>query len=65
MPSVQRPAHLAVVALLDGQDLVSDALAHVTLTTAPSRRQRQQHQPGQLWAGLIHLRARKTTQAEP
>jgi hypothetical protein len=55
----QLPAHLAVVALLDGQDFISDALTHVTLATAPSRRQGQQHQAGQLWAGLIDLRARK------
>lgn len=48
-------AHLAVVPVLDGQDLVPDALAHVSLTTTPGRRQRQQHQARQLGAGLVHL----------
>jgi hypothetical protein len=53
------PTHLALVPLLDGQNLVSDALTHVTLATTPSRRQRQQHQARQLRTCLIHLREDK------
>jgi hypothetical protein len=36
--------HLALVPVLDGQDLIPDALAHVSLATTASRCQREQHQ---------------------
>jgi hypothetical protein len=44
MTHKEHGTHLALVPVLDGQDLVTDTLAHVTLATTASRRQGHQHQ---------------------